>query len=105
MADGWPLFLIFLKALIDEILEIARPALIIDLSMIIIANSLVQFPASKFMERRITSSELKCVTAIAPHINLFTVKLTAVDFRTHPVKSSTPSLPLLFFFGKIFAET
>ena len=85
LLDREALLLVLHQALVDEILEVARPALIVDLSVVSVDDSVDQLFSIKSAERRLTSCKLECVATIAPHVNLLAVDLTSMDLGTDPV--------------------
>ena len=68
------LVLVFFEATVDEVLEVSRPALVVDASMILILDGLVQLMELFALEGWRTSGQLECIAPIAPYIDLFTVR-------------------------------
>lgn len=104
LLDVESIVLVLLEAIVDEVLEVGRPAVPVDLAMVLVLNGVNEVSSLERSEGRLSSGQLKGVATIAPNVNLLAVKLASVDLGSNPVESTALCLPLRILVAEKGAE-
>ena len=97
--------LVLLEASVNEILQLWRPPVGVNLSMVIFLNRFVKLVVLLSRKGRISGCEFKSIAPVTPDVDFFGVGFSSHDFRADPIWSASSSLSLRGSVGEESAET